>query len=77
MRFEDGAGGLHLNEELAEGLGSDSALLLECGEADGCVRLSESLKELLFGRGTRWHGSGCLLGETKHEPIAGSLENER
>jgi hypothetical protein len=49
LRFEDLAVRLHLNEELAEGLGSDSALFLKGGEAHGCVSLSESLKELIFG----------------------------
>jgi len=66
-----------VNEELAEGFGSDAALLLEDGEADGYVGLAESSEELNFGGVTRLHGSGWLLRKAKREEIVGSLENER
>ena len=75
--LEDLALSLHLNKELAEGFGSDSALLLEDGEADGCVGLGQGAEELVFGGGRRRHGSGCLVGKTEREPLVGSLENER
>ena len=41
MGLEDLALSLHLNEELAEGLGSDAALPVKSGEADGDVGAGE------------------------------------
>lgn len=75
--LDDFSVALKLSEKFAEGLGADAALLVENGEGERDVGVSEGIEDLLFGRGARRHGSWRLLDKTESELVIGSLQDER